>query len=155
MNASKPPSGPPLLNTPELWGSKPVMIDVRLGQHSESVTKYFENVTPSRSMASTCGMYRTRFQARSSVSTNTMLGSSRPRWSRDAALSQTSARLATSSSAIAASTTDLRWRRLGFERGIDRSSYRVCEEKMTHAECRSRCRDHFRERVRASPGEAV
>ena len=133
MNASKPPSDPALLNTPESWGSKPVMIDARLGQHSESVTKYFEKVAPSRSMARTCGMYRTRFQDKSSVRTNTTFGPPPRRCSPDTALSQTSATLATSSSATAAMTIDRRWRRLGFDRGIDSSRYPRARPGNVHA----------------------
>src|SRR5436305_3862049 len=62
------------VKTPVSWGKRPVKIEDRDGQHSESVTKYRENVTPRRWRAWTCGMYRTRFQARSSVSTKTTLG---------------------------------------------------------------------------------
>src|SRR5215471_7229907 len=59
---------------PVLCGYRPVKIEEREGQHSESVTKYRLNVTPSFCIWRTCGMNCTRFQARSSVSTNTMLG---------------------------------------------------------------------------------
>ncbi len=38
LNVAKPPSGGLLVNTPVLWGKRPVKIDEREGQHSESVT---------------------------------------------------------------------------------------------------------------------
>ena len=49
-------------------------IDDRDGQQSESVTTYCVNVVPSVSIRTTCGMYWTRFQERSSVRINTTFG---------------------------------------------------------------------------------
>src|ERR1700682_2475700 len=78
MKALKPPLFPPFVRTLVLCGNLPVKIDDRDGQQSESVTKYLENVTPSRCIATTFGMYCTRFIGRSSVSTKMMFGLAGP-----------------------------------------------------------------------------
>jgi hypothetical protein len=69
-----PPFLPTLLNTCVSCGKLPVKIDERDGQHSESETKKFLNVSPLRSIDCTCGMNVIRFLDRSSVSTKTMFG---------------------------------------------------------------------------------
>ena len=51
-NASKPPIGSPgslgvLVSTPVWCGARPVKIEARLGQHSESTTNAFSYVAPS------------------------------------------------------------------------------------------------------------
>jgi hypothetical protein len=51
-----------------------VKIDDRDAQQTESVTNWLSKVTPRFSSACTWGMYGTKFNDRSSVSTNTMFG---------------------------------------------------------------------------------
>src|SRR6202030_4381696 len=70
----KPPSLPTLVKMPVSCGKRPVKIDERDGQQSESVTQKLANVSPSFCIWTTCGMYWTRFKARSSVRMKTMFG---------------------------------------------------------------------------------
>ena len=57
-----------------LCGSRPVKIDARLGQHSESLVMKRVKLVPSRARRCTLGMNRSRSVDRSSVSTKTMFG---------------------------------------------------------------------------------
>src|SRR5262249_61639823 len=77
-NFSKPPRGGRLLRTSWLWTYWPRRMEEREGQHSESVTKSFENVVPlSTSRELNFGnrdASKYRLRSRSSVRMNTMLG---------------------------------------------------------------------------------